>query len=118
MLGAAAIGGGGYYVYSQGLFDGADAAAKPFTPKFEDYQGVYDAVAKKLADETDYDDGSYGPVLLRLAWHASGTSVPPSVGGLQVLMMRAVMTRHLAPEAQTAQPCGFLPRAIMPPTRG
>jgi cytochrome c peroxidase len=75
LLGAAAIGGGGYYAYSQGLFDGAGATAKPFVPKFEDYQGVYDAVAKKLADETDYDDGSYGPVLLRLAWHASGTSV-------------------------------------------
>jgi cytochrome c peroxidase len=77
LLGAAAVGGGGYYAYSQGLFDGsgASAAAKPFAPKFEDYQAVYDAVAKKLADETDYDDGSYGPVLLRLAWHASGTYV-------------------------------------------
>jgi cytochrome c peroxidase len=73
LLGAAAIGGGGYYAYSQGLFDGAGASAKPFAPNFEDYQAVYNAVAKKLVDETDYDDGSYGPVLLRLAWHASGT---------------------------------------------
>lgn len=24
-------------------------------------------------DNNDYDDGSYGPVLLRLAWHAAGT---------------------------------------------
>jgi hypothetical protein len=23
---------------------------------------VYDAIANRLADETDYDDGSYGPV--------------------------------------------------------
>ena len=36
-----------------------------------DYQSVYNAIAKKL--ESDYDDGSYGPILVRLAWHASGT---------------------------------------------
>lgn len=69
---------------------------KDFKPTQKDYQKVYDEVARKLADETDYDDGSYGPVcllplslfygcilgviqanekkvLLRLAWHASGT---------------------------------------------
>jgi cytochrome c peroxidase len=74
VLGLAAVGGGGYYAYSQGVFDGAAGTnAKPFEPKFDDYQKVYDAIAAKLADETDYDDGSYGPVLLRLAWHASGT---------------------------------------------
>lgn len=74
ILGLAVVGGGGYYAYSQGILDGAvGAKAKPFEPKFEDYQKVYDAIATKLTDETDYDDGSYGPVLLRLAWHASGT---------------------------------------------
>lgn len=26
-----------------------------------------------LTRNYSYDDGSYGPVLLRLAWHASGT---------------------------------------------
>lgn len=28
----------------------------------EDYQRVYDEIAARLAEETDYDDGSYGPV--------------------------------------------------------
>lgn len=37
-----------------------------------DYQKVYNAIADLLEDE-NYDDGSYGPVFLRLAWHASGT---------------------------------------------
>lgn len=36
---------------------------------------VYYKIAELLDDASDakYDDGSYGPVLLRLAWHASGT---------------------------------------------
>lgn len=68
----AVLGGAGYYAYSSGA--GAQVASKePFTPKFEDYQKVYDAIAKALEDQDDYDDGSYGPVILRLAWHASGT---------------------------------------------
>lgn len=37
------------------------------------YQEVYDAVAHRLHEVDDYDDGSYGPVILRLGWHASGT---------------------------------------------
>lgn len=68
----AVLGGAGYYAYSSGA--GAQIASKePFTPKPEDYQKVYDAIAKALEEHDDYDDGSYGPVLLRLAWHASGT---------------------------------------------
>lgn len=34
---------------------------------------MYDAIAQILEENPQYDDGSYGPVLLRLAWHASGT---------------------------------------------
>jgi len=44
-----------------------------FKPEFNDYQAVYNEIASRLEEKDDYDDGSYGPVLLRLAWHASGT---------------------------------------------
>ncbi|KAK9762399.1 heme peroxidase [Basidiobolus ranarum] len=37
-----------------------------------DYQAIYNDIAELLEDN-DYDDGSFAPVLLRLAWHASGT---------------------------------------------
>jgi cytochrome c peroxidase len=41
-------------------------------PVVKDYAAVRAAIAKVL-DADGYDDGSYGPVLVRLAWHASGT---------------------------------------------
>jgi len=69
-VGGAALSVGGYFVWQQ---DNASAAPKAFTPKFDDYQAVYNEIASRLEEKDDYDDGSYGPVLLRLAWHASGT---------------------------------------------
>ena len=84
-LGLAAAGGAGYYavVYEDGprlLEQVKDGSASgtfgkggATVPKLADYQKVYDAIAKRLAEQDDYDDGSYGPVLVRLAWHASGT---------------------------------------------
>jgi cytochrome c peroxidase len=39
----------------------------------KDYQQVYNEIARRLEENLDYDDGSYGPILVRLAWHASGT---------------------------------------------
>lgn len=76
-IGALALGGAGYYFYSQGngsLLSGSAGETKGiFTPKFEDYQKVYNEIAARLEEKDDYDDGSYGPVLVRLAWHCSGT---------------------------------------------
>lgn len=54
--GLAVAGGAGAYFYLKG------GDAKNFVPSQKDYQAVYDEIARKLADETDYDDGSYGPV--------------------------------------------------------
>ncbi|EGF82871.1 hypothetical protein BATDEDRAFT_9339 [Batrachochytrium dendrobatidis JAM81] len=63
------VAGSGYYYYT--TQDGCAISSK-FAQKPLDYQAVYNAIAEVM-DENDYDDGSYGPVLLRLAWHASGT---------------------------------------------
>ncbi|KAH7925640.1 cytochrome c peroxidase [Leucogyrophana mollusca] len=84
-LGAAAIGGIAYYVYVsqsdtareagtavRGAAQTAKVAAN-FTPTKADYQKVYNRIAEIMDDAGEYDDGSFGPVLLRLAWHASGT---------------------------------------------
>jgi cytochrome c peroxidase len=59
LVAAAALGFGGYYMYNE--------STKPV-----DYQAVYNEIAKIL-DSSNYDDGSYGPILVRLAWHAAGT---------------------------------------------
>lgn len=53
--------------------DAHNYVAVDHKPK-EAYQEVYNAIAKKIAEEDEYDDGiGYGPVLVRLAWHASGS---------------------------------------------
>ncbi|KXJ95344.1 heme peroxidase [Microdochium bolleyi] len=65
--GAAAVGAGAYFFTQGGL------TPKVLNPTKEDYQKVYNVIAARLEEKEDYDDGSYGPVLVRLAWHASGT---------------------------------------------
>ncbi|KFH45785.1 Cytochrome c peroxidase-like protein [Hapsidospora chrysogenum ATCC 11550] len=69
---AAAAGGLGFWYYTSSDAPSA-ASAKVINPTKEDYQRVYNEIAERLEEKDDYDDGSYGPVLLRLAWHASGT---------------------------------------------
>lgn len=75
VVAALAAAGAGYYVYNTEITagDAKSASTGIFTPTAEDYQKVYDVVAKRLVEHDDYDDGSYGPVLVRLGWHASGT---------------------------------------------
>lgn len=96
-IAAVLLGGGAYFTFGsktspeQAAKASSAAGAKNgvFTPSKEDYQKVYDAVAQKLIDEDDYDDGSYGPVLLRLGWHASGTyDLETGTGGSNGATMR------------------------------
>jgi len=71
-LAAAGLGaGGGYYYWSASSGGNTVWNKKKCSPCPLDYQKVYNSIAELL--EAEYDDGSYGPVLVRLAWHASGT---------------------------------------------
>ncbi|TBU40080.1 heme peroxidase [Dichomitus squalens] len=102
-LGAAALAGGALWVYTSNsdttkeagtaVKSGAQAAkvAANYVPTKEDYQKVYNRVAEILDQAADkgYDDGSYGPVLVRLAWHASGTyDKETNTGGSNYATMR------------------------------
>ncbi|KAJ7723543.1 heme peroxidase [Mycena metata] len=97
VLVAVVFGGGGYYYATTSgdaetvLKSGVQAikATTKFTPSQEDYQKVYNKIAEVMDDAGEYDDGSYGPVLLRLAWHASGTyDVASNTGGSNYATMR------------------------------
>lgn len=73
-----------------------------FTPKYEDYEKVYQEIAARLEEKEDYDDGSYGPVLVRLAWHCSGTyDKETKTGGSNGATMR------FAPEADHGANAGL-----------
>lgn len=86
--------GGAYYAFgSESMKVGSEktggAHTGIFVPSQEDYQKVYNEVAKRLVEHDDYDDGSYGPVLLRLGWHASGTyDAATGTGGSNGATMR------------------------------
>lgn len=101
-LGAIVLGGGvAYYFYgsssetakvaSTALKSAAQSAkvATNFVPTKEDYQKVYNRIAEVIDDAGDYDNGSFGPVVLRLAWHASGTyDKATGTGGSNYATMR------------------------------
>jgi len=65
----------------------------------------YSAVRKDIADimdDYDWDDGSWGPVLVRLAWHASGTyCAADKTGGSNGATMR------FAPESEDGANAGL-----------
>jgi hypothetical protein len=114
----AAAGGYGVYMLKPEWFGKETKAKGIFTPTFEDYQKVYDHVARLLEEKDDYDDGSYGPVLLRLAWHASGTYVAstPTPQAINMLTQRSDTISSPTPVAPTAQPCASPPKATTVPT--
>ncbi|KAF8070078.1 heme peroxidase [Lyophyllum atratum] len=100
-LGAVAgIGGLAFYFYTDARSDTETAiksavqsakAKTHFTPTKEDYQKVYNRIAELFdeAGQSEYDDGSYAPVILRLAWHSSGTYDKDSkTGGSNYATMR------------------------------
>lgn len=108
---AAAAGGAGYYFYSQGS---KPSTPQVFKPTKEDYQKVYNAIAARLEEKDDYDDGSYGPVLVRLAWHCSGTyDMETGTGGSNGATMR------FAPEADHGANAGLKhARDFLEPVKG
>ncbi|KAJ2763328.1 heme peroxidase, partial [Coemansia nantahalensis] len=78
VLGVLAAGAlAGWYLFSSG----ASAASTEDSWRKVNFHNVYKDIAALLEDES-YDDGSYGPVFVRLAWHASGTyDVGSKTGG-------------------------------------
>lgn len=112
LTGAAALGGVGYW-YTTGGASSA-ASAKVVNPTKEDYQKVYNEIASRLEEKDDYDDGSYGPVLLRLAWHASGTyDKETGTGGSNGATMR------FAPEGDHGANAGLVAaRDFLEPIKG
>lgn len=114
-VGAAAIAGGaGFYLYTQGNGLTSSDSKGPFQPTYADYQKVYKEIAERLEEKDDYDDGSYGPVLVRLAWHASGTyDKETGTGGSNGATMR------FAPESDHGANAGLATaRAFMEPIKG
>lgn len=114
VTGAAAAGGLGFWYYTA---NGAPSAASGHTaskPTKEDYQKVYNEIASRLEENEDYDDGSYGPVLLRLAWHCSGTyDKETGTGGSNGSTMR------FSPESDHGANAGLVAaRKFLEPVKG
>ena len=68
-LAAVALSGGIAFVLHAST---TPADNKLATPSKVDYKQVRKSISD-LLDDNNYDDGSYGPLFVRLGWHASGT---------------------------------------------
>jgi cytochrome c peroxidase len=99
-----------YYLYTLITFPSL------FQPKRtqKDYQQVYDEIASRLEEDYDYDDGSYGPILVRLAWHSSGTyDAKTGTGGSNGATMR------YSPECSHSSNTGLdIARKFLEPVKG
>ncbi|KAL4400153.1 heme peroxidase [Malassezia pachydermatis] len=73
LLLAALLAGAGAAYYMRDDLKNVLGGASNKVPSKEDYETVYKAIAEALEKDSSYDDGSYAPVVLRLAWHSSGT---------------------------------------------
>lgn len=87
ILTLAVVGGGGYYLHSTGQLTeylpflsgmhSGGSAEKVYTKgpdhkgTYEDFQQIYNEIAELLESNSDYDDGSYGPVCARTSYPRS-----------------------------------------------
>lgn len=61
-LGAVALGGAGAFYYLSSDHLGSFKTDADFVPTKEDYQKIYNEIARLLVEKDEYDDGSYAPV--------------------------------------------------------
>jgi len=92
VLAAGLVGGGlfSYALFTSKLPQKGSLTPPPFvtSSKPGDYEAVKTAI-RSILDVEGYDDGSYGPVLVRLAWHASGSyDAKTNTGGSNGATMR------------------------------
>ncbi|RKP02100.1 hypothetical protein CXG81DRAFT_11224 [Caulochytrium protostelioides] len=79
-----------------------------------DYQAIYNQIAAAIPTNPSADDAhSYGPVLVRLAWHASGTyDVKTNTGGSDGATMR-----HMPESGHGANAGLDVARAVLEPIK-
>ena len=102
-LAALAALGGAIYYFLKVKSNPETPNKKSAASKSGDYKAVYKSIASALEENAEgYDDGSYGPVLVRLAWHASGTYCKETkTGGSNGATMR------FAPESEHGANAGL-----------
>eukprot|EP00891_Asterochloris_glomerata_P008407 jgi/Astpho2/8407/Aster-01462 len=118
ILGLTGVGAGLYFAKEYGYLDGV-LGAPPTAKKADggsfkpDYKAVREAIADVMEKDEDYDDGSYGPILVRLAWHSSGTyKKEDGTGGSNGATMR------FRPEAEHSANAGLhVARELLEPVK-